>query len=61
MIWLKALTAIALSVGAWQSFRAMGTPIVRGGKRWYPQPDGRYRRWYGGRARREDELGPPGA
>jgi hypothetical protein len=56
MIWLKLFTIVALSLGAWQSYKAMGTPIVRGGKRWFLQPDGRYRRWYGGRAYSEDEL-----
>jgi len=56
VIWLKLLTAAALAVGAWQSYRAMGKPVIRGGKRWYKQLDGGYRRWYGGRSYREDEL-----
>jgi hypothetical protein len=56
MMWLKALTLVGLTLGAWQSYKAMGTPIVRGGKRWFLQPDGRYRRWYGGRSFGEDEL-----
>ena len=56
MMWLKALTLAGLTFGAWQSYKAMGTPILRGGKRWFLQPDGRYRRWYGGRSYNEDEL-----
>ena len=56
MIWLKLFVLIGLILGTWQSFKAMGRPIVRGGKRWFLQPDGRYRRWYGGRAYSEDEL-----
>ncbi|HEX8535728.1 MAG TPA: hypothetical protein VF662_16330 [Allosphingosinicella sp.] len=56
MIWLKLFAVIGMAAGAWQSFKALGTPIIRGGKRWYLQSDGRYRRWYGGRARSEDEL-----
>ena len=56
MVLLKLLVLIGLILGAWQSFKAMGKPIVRRGKRWFLQPDGRYRRWYGGRAYSEDEL-----
>lgn len=59
MNWLRGLALIGLTMGAVRSFRAMGKPIRRGGMRWYRQPDGRYRRWYGGRSRREEELGPP--
>lgn len=56
MVWLKGLTLAALSIGAWQSWKALDAPVIRGGKRWYRQPDGRYRRWYGGRALSESEL-----
>ena len=60
MDWLKVLVIIAFAAGAWQSFKALGTPVLRGGKRWYLQPDGRFRRWYGGRSRAEEELPPDG-
>jgi hypothetical protein len=56
MIWPKLLTTVALTAGAWQSWKALGTPIVRGGRKWYRQPDGRYRRWYGGRPVAEEDL-----
>ena len=58
MIWLKALTVVALSLGAWRRYKAMGKPIVRGGKRWWRQPDGRYARWHGVGLRREEDLPP---
>ena len=57
-MWFKALSVVALSLGAWQKFRQMDRPIVRGGKRWWRQPDGRYARWHGIGLRREDELPP---
>lgn len=53
---LRLLAVIATGLGAWQSWKAMGDPLVRGGRRWYLQPDGNYRRWYGGRARTRREL-----
>jgi hypothetical protein len=56
MIWLQGLAVVAMGLGAWRSFKALGTPVIRGGKRWYLQPNGRYQRWYGGRSRSEDEL-----
>lgn len=57
MIWLRVVTLVLLSLGAWQSFKAMGTPVRFAGRRYYPQADGSYRRWYGGRAYRPDEIG----
>jgi hypothetical protein len=53
---LRVLAVIGAAAGAWRSYRALGTPLVRGGKRWYRQPDGRYRRWWGGPARSEEDL-----
>ena len=59
MIILKIIVLIGLVLGAWQSFKALGKPTLRGGKRWYRQPNGLYCRWYGGRSRTEEQLGPP--
>jgi hypothetical protein len=57
MIWLKGFTAFALALWAWQSFRATPKPVIKGGKRWYRQPDARFKRWYGGKSRSAEELG----
>ncbi len=59
MILLKILVLVGFVLGAWQSFKSLGKPIIRGGKRWYRQPTGLYYRWYGGRGRTEEQLGPP--
>jgi len=58
MIWLKTLTVAALSLSVWQKYKGMGKPIVRGGKRWWRQPDGRYARWHGFGLKREEDLPP---
>ena len=50
MTLLRVLAIVGMAAGAWNSWKALGTPLVRGGKRWYLQPDGSYRRWYGGRS-----------
>lgn len=57
MIWLKVAALIFMALGAWRSFKAMGTPVRFEGRRWYRQPDGSYRRWYGGRGRSAAEVG----
>jgi len=57
MVWLKILTLVFLSIGAWRSVRAMGRPVRFEGRRYYRQPDGSYRRWYGGRAKPPEEIG----
>jgi hypothetical protein len=57
MIWLKFLSVAALAFGAWSSYRAMGTPVVFQGRRYFRQADGRYRRWYGGRLFDPGEVG----
>lgn len=57
MIWLKILVLISMSVGLWHSVRAMGRPVRFEGRRYFRHPDGRYRRWYGGRARNPEEIG----
>lgn len=56
MIWLEVLTFLGLVGRVRQSCRALGKPIVRGGKRWYRQPDGRHTRWHGIGSRTEAEL-----
>lgn len=59
MTWLKVAALFFMALGAWRSFRAMGTPVRFAGRRWYRQADGTYRRWYGGRARRAQDIGLP--
>ncbi|MGR3593097.1 MAG: hypothetical protein ACU0B9_07285 [Limimaricola soesokkakensis] len=58
MMWIKSITVIALWLGVWQKYKAMGKPIVRGGRRWWRQPDGRYSRWHGMGLRHEKDLPP---
>ena len=57
MTWLKLASIAMMALGAWTSFKAMGVPVRHGGRLYYRQPDGRYRRWYGGRSFGADELG----
>ncbi|WP_167737679.1 hypothetical protein [Sphingomonas parva] len=57
MTWLRLIGLLGLALGAWRSLAALGTPIRSNGRRYYLQPDGRYRRWYGGRSYRPDEIG----
>ena len=57
MVWLKLLTIVFLGIGTWQSLKAMGRPVRFEGRRYYRQADGSYRRWYGGGAKRPDEIG----
>lgn len=56
LTFLRLLAVFGTALGAWQSWKALGVPVVAGGKRWYRQPDGTFRRWYGGRARSREEL-----
>ena len=58
MIWLKVLSVTALIASVWQRYRKLGQPIIRGGKRWWRQPDGRYAPWHGIGLKREEELPP---
>lgn len=57
MTWLRIIALLAIALGAWRSFKALGEPVRFEGRRYYRHPDGRYRRWYGGRSRRPDEIG----
>lgn len=57
MMWLKALAFLGMALGAWNSFKAMGTPVYFRGRRYYLQSYGTIRRWYGGRGFRPDEIG----
>lgn len=57
MIWLKIFMIVCMTIGVWQSVRAMGRPVRFEGRRYFRQPDGRYRRWYGGRAKLPEEIG----
>lgn len=57
MVWLKIFTLACMAIGAWRSVRAMGEPVRIGGRRYYRQADGTYRRWYGGRARTREDIG----
>lgn len=57
MTWLKILALLGMLLGAWQSYRALGAPVRHGGRSYYRQADGTYRRWYGGRSYRPDEIG----
>lgn len=57
MIWLKIMMIVAMTIGLWRSVRAMGRPVFFEGRRYYRQADGRYRRWYGGAARKAEDIG----
>lgn len=54
---LRVLFIIAMVVGTWRSIKAMGRPVMYEGRRYYRQPDGSFRRWYGGSRKQPSEIG----
>lgn len=51
---LRLLVVVGLAYGAWQSWKALGRPVVVDGRRYFRQPDGSYRTFWGGRVRDPD-------
>ena len=60
MIWLKIVMIVFMTIGLWRSVKAMGRPVLFEGRRYFRQPDGRYRRWYGGSAKKPEDIGLEG-
>lgn len=52
---LRLVVIVGLIYGAWRSWKALPSPIILEGKRYYRQPDGTYRT-IGGRRVRDREL-----
>jgi hypothetical protein len=59
MEWIKVLAVIAMLYGVWAAYRSLGSPVLYDGTRYFRQPDGSFRRWYGGRRFSADEVGLP--
>ena len=52
---LRLVVIVGLAYGAWRGWRALPSPVILEGKRYYRQPDGTYRT-LGGRRVRSREL-----
>ena len=48
---LRLLVVVGLACGAWRSWKALGHSVRLDGRRYYRQPDGTYRTFWGGRVR----------
>ncbi|HJO66015.1 hypothetical protein [Sphingomonas sanguinis] len=59
MEWIKVLAVVAMVYGIWAAYRSLGAPVLHEGARYFRQPDGSFRRWYGGRRFSADEVGAP--
>lgn len=53
---LRLGVVAGLAYGAWRGWKALPTPVVFEGKRYYRQPDGTYRTLFGRRVRNPDLL-----
>ncbi|MBB4085118.1 hypothetical protein ACLN6N_04010 [Sphingomonas carotinifaciens] len=57
MEWIKILALAAMVYGVWATYKALGTPVRYQGHRYFPQSDGTFKRWYGGRRFAPSEIG----
>jgi hypothetical protein len=57
MEWIKVLALVAMVYGIWAAYKSLGAPVLHEGSRYFRQPDGSFRRWYGGRRFSASEVG----
>ncbi|MDQ1156261.1 hypothetical protein QE385_000588 [Sphingomonas sp. SORGH_AS 950] len=57
MEWIKVLAVVAMVYGVWAAYRSLGAPVLHNGIRYFRQPDGSFRRWYGGQRFSASDVG----